>query len=111
MSFSISEIDDRTRLLSPSGKLRGSSAKLLGHTVESLADEGVQRVMIDLREVPSLDSLGTWAIVHGLDLGVEVIVIGASAEVTEELDLAGVAGARITRVTTLEQALTLLVMS
>ena len=108
MAFEISEIDARTRLIATSGKLRGSAAKLLGQQIEELADQGIGRILIDLRDVPSIDSLGAWAIRRGNELGLEVVTIGAGPEVTEELAFAG---ATPTRVNTLEQALGLVVIS
>lgn len=58
-----------------SGKLRGRQARQLGAELLRLADEGVSRVVIDLRELTSIDSLGTYALEEGLDHGVRIHLV------------------------------------
>lgn len=58
-----------------SGKLRGRHARQLGSELLRLADEGIIRVVLDLRELTSIDSLGTYALEEGLDHGVRIHLV------------------------------------
>ncbi|MEZ6184778.1 MAG: STAS domain-containing protein [Planctomycetota bacterium] len=58
-----------------SGKLRGRHARQLGSELLRLADEGITRVVLDLRELTSIDSLGTYALEEGLDHGVRIHLV------------------------------------
>lgn len=101
------ELDAQTRLVVPRGKLRGSRAKALGQQLERLLDAGVQRLILDLREVHSLDSLGTWAISNCLDRGAEVVTVGARGAIDDTLEELEVTHpiSQLTRASNMEQAL------
>lgn len=103
----MTELDAQTRLVVPTGKLRGSRAKALGQQLELLLDDGAQRLILDLREVLSLDSLGTWAISNCLDRGAEVVTVGARGAIDDTLEQLEVTHptSQLTRVSNLEQAL------
>lgn len=73
--FELSSITDRAVLLSVAGKLRGSRARQLGERLGSLADEGCARVVLDLRTLTSIDSLGTFALEEGLDRGLRIHLV------------------------------------
>ena len=62
-------------LLTVNGKLRGRRARQLGNALEDLADEGVQRVVLDLRAVGSLDSLAAFSLETGLDRGLRIYLV------------------------------------
>jgi hypothetical protein len=82
--FAISTISERAALLSVEGKLRGSRARLLGERLSDLADEGIARVVLDLRTLTSIDSLGTFALEEGLDRGLRIhLVVRPSFEFDE----------------------------
>ena len=62
-------------LLTVRGKLRGRRARQLGEALEDLADEGVRRVVLDLREVGSLDSLAAFSLETGLERGLRIYLV------------------------------------
>jgi hypothetical protein len=62
-------------LLTVSGKLRGRKARQLGSALEDLAEEGARRVVLDLREVGSLDSLAAFSLEAGLDSGLRLYLV------------------------------------
>ncbi|HBP16394.1 MAG TPA: hypothetical protein DEA08_01195 [Planctomycetes bacterium] len=62
-------------LLTVNGKLRGRRARQLGNALEDLADEGVRRVVLDLRQVGSLDSLAAFSLETGLDRGLRIYLV------------------------------------
>lgn len=82
--FPISVISERAVLLTVEGKLRGSRARQLGERLAALADEGYARIVLDLRTLTSIDSLGTFALEEGLDRGVRIhLVVRPSFEFDE----------------------------
>jgi hypothetical protein len=68
-----------TRVIAVEGKLRGSRARQLMDHLEEIAarpgPERVGRVVLDLRTVVSIDSLGTAAFESGLERGLKVDLI------------------------------------
>ena len=68
------EIAPGTILLEGEGKLRGSRARQLGERLQEIADrrKDVTRVILDLRAVTSIDSLGTIAIDEALERGLKL---------------------------------------
>jgi hypothetical protein len=57
------------------GKLRGSRARLLAATLERLAEDGYDQVVLDLRGCSSFDSLGVLALRRALDLGERLFLV------------------------------------
>ncbi len=80
----VSVISDRAVLLTVQGKLRGSRARQLGERLADLADEGYARVVLDLRTLTSIDSLGTFALEEGLDRGVRIHLVVRPSFVFDE---------------------------
>lgn len=74
-TFPVSGVADNAVLLCVSGKLRGSRARLLGERLGTLADSGAARVILDLRTLTSIDSLGTFALEEGLDRGLRIHLV------------------------------------
>jgi hypothetical protein len=74
-TFPVTGVTDSAVLMSVAGKLRGSRARLLGERLGELADAGVTRVILDLRTLTSIDSLGTFALEEGLDRGLRVHLV------------------------------------
>jgi hypothetical protein len=82
--FPVTTIAERAALLSVDGKLRGSRARQLGDRLTALANEGTARVVLDFRALTSIDSLGTFALEEGLDLGLRIhLVVRPSFEFDE----------------------------
>lgn len=82
--ITVTTITERAALMSVAGKLRGSRARLLGERLGELADEGIARVVLDLRTLTSIDSLGTFALEEGLDRGLRIhLVVRPSFEFDE----------------------------
>jgi hypothetical protein len=73
--FPVTGVTDSAVLLSVSGKLRGSRARLLGERLGELADAHATRVILDLRTLTSIDSLGAFALEEGLDRGLRVHLV------------------------------------
>lgn len=74
--FPASFIADRAALLTVSGKLRGSRARQLGERLAELVrEEGIARVVLDMRSLSSLDSLGTYALEEGLEAGLRIHLV------------------------------------
>lgn len=73
--FAARTIADHSKLITVTGKLRGSRARQLGERLADLADEGVTRVILDLRTLTSLDSLGTFALEEGLGKGLRLHLV------------------------------------
>ena len=93
-------IDQRTYRLTVDGKLRGSRARLLQELLEELARRGGDRILLDLRDCRSVDSLGAAALQTALDLGQRLYVVMAPG-----LDLEQPLGrAPLTRFDSIERA-------
>ncbi len=75
VGISVAPITDRAVLLSLDGKLQGRRARLLGERLGGLADEGIARVVLDLRSMTSIDSLGVFALEEGLNRGLRVHIV------------------------------------
>lgn len=87
-AFEERTLEGRGRLLVIDGKLRGSRARSLAERLAELAEEGVSRVVLDLRHLVSADSLGTAAVGEALDQGLAVaIVVRNRSELEEWLGL------------------------
>ena len=74
-TFPASGIADNAVLLTVTGKLRGSRARQLGERLHALADVGLRRVVLDLRTLTSIDSLGTFALEEGLSCGLRIHLV------------------------------------
>ena len=60
---------DRFQVLTPSGRITlGQSVKELRHAFDEVAEQGHAWVLIDMSEVPYIDSAGLGSIVTGLNL-------------------------------------------
>lgn len=66
---------ENAALLSVTGKIRGSRARQLGERLSTLADTGLSRVILDLRTLTSIDSLGTFALEEGLASGLRIHLV------------------------------------
>jgi hypothetical protein len=64
-------------LIAVAGKLRGSRARQLGELLAEMPsrDEAVSRVVLDLREIVTIDSIGTSAIEEGHDAGLRLALV------------------------------------
>ncbi|RMG16287.1 MAG: hypothetical protein D6731_06635 [Planctomycetota bacterium] len=62
-------------LVSVSGKIRGRRARRLGQRLRALAEEGLARVVLDMRTLTSIDSLGTFALEEGLAGGLKIHLV------------------------------------
>jgi anti-anti-sigma regulatory factor len=73
------EVSPGTSLIAVDGKLRGSRARQLMEQLEEIASrrglEKVSRVILDLREVVSIDSLGTVAFESALEGGLKLDLV------------------------------------
>jgi anti-anti-sigma regulatory factor len=71
------ELGDASVLIAVAGKLRGSRARQLGeHLVDmSSRSEPVQRVVLDLRQIVTIDSIGTAAIEEGHEAGLRLALV------------------------------------
>jgi anti-sigma B factor antagonist len=59
-------IDDNTRVISLDGTLNARSADEVKEAFREVAGDGIQQVVLDLGEVPFIDSSGLAALVSGL---------------------------------------------
>lgn len=88
------------------GKVRGRRARRLGDQLEDLAAAGVRRVVLDLRELSSIDSLGSISLERGVDAGLRMhLVVGPAFEADRCLNLRGLARRSVKVHSELEQAL------
>ena len=71
------EIDYRSALVAVEGKLRGSSARSLGDTLEALFADGYDQVVLDIRRCESMDSLAALALGRALGVGQGLFVVAA----------------------------------
>lgn len=73
------EVSPGTSLIAVDGKLRGSRARQLMDQLEDIAarrgSESVSRVVLDLRAVVSIDSLGTAAFDSALESGLKLDLV------------------------------------
>ncbi|MGE0712651.1 MAG: STAS domain-containing protein [Planctomycetota bacterium] len=74
-SFSVSEVARGCHLLKVDGKLRGRRARQLGEDLEDFANAGSRRVVIDLSDAESLDSLAAFSLERGLELGLRLHLV------------------------------------
>ena len=74
------ELGPGTVILTVGGKLRGSRARQLGEHLSDLPRRRapVNRVVLDLRQVVTIDSLGTHAIEDAREAGLEVALLARS---------------------------------
>jgi hypothetical protein len=73
-------------LLEIDGKLRGWRARSLAERLGGLARDGAPRVVLNMTELRSMDSLGRTALVEALDLGLRINVIVRRRDEFEDLD-------------------------
>lgn len=66
MDISHREIDKGVSLVTLNGALNARSAEAAKQTFRDLADRGVARVVVDLAQVPFIDSSGLASLVSGL---------------------------------------------
>jgi hypothetical protein len=64
---SVSYLGKRIGIIQVSGKIRGRRARRLGDQLEDLAQAGVERLVLDLRDLGSIDSLGSLSLERGID--------------------------------------------
>jgi hypothetical protein len=74
-SFDVVPVADRVVQITVVGKLRGSRARHLGEDLVGLVDDGVHRLVLDLRDTASLDSLGTLALEGALERGLRIHLV------------------------------------
>ena len=74
-AFVSNVIADHSVLIPVGGKLRGRRARQLGDKLTDLAADGITRAVLDMRELTSLDSLGTFALEEGLDAGLRLHLV------------------------------------
>jgi len=74
-SFPVTRVADGAVLLAIGGKLRGSRARQLGERLGELSEKGISRVILDLRTLTSVDSLGTFALEEGLERGLRLHLV------------------------------------
>jgi hypothetical protein len=74
------ELGPETVVITVHGKLRGSRARQLGEHLSGLPHRRApaRRVILDLRQVVTIDSLGTQAIEDARDAGLEVALLACS---------------------------------
>lgn len=95
-SESVTYLGPRVGLIQFSGKLRGRRARQLGNQLEDLAQEGVQRLILDLRDLASIDSLGSYSLEQGIDAGLRLhVVVGPAFDADRCLNLRGLARRRV----------------
>jgi hypothetical protein len=105
MSEGPNEIDYRSAMVVVDGKLRGSRARGLVATVERLADDGYDQLVLDLRGCPSIDSLGALALRRALELGQRLfLVLGQGFRLEEFLPADMIAHPRLYAFTRSEDA-------
>lgn len=93
-------------MLRIAGKVRGRRARQLGDQLEDLAESGIRRVVLDLRELSSIDSLGSLSLERGIDAGLRLhLVVGPAFEADRCLNLRGLARRSVKIHSGLEQAL------
>ncbi len=66
MNISSKAVNSSVSIVSLNGALNARSAEEAKQTFRNLAERGVARVIVDLREVPFIDSSGLAALVSGL---------------------------------------------
>ena len=91
-SEAVTYLGPRVGIIQFSGKLRGRRARQLGNQLEDLAQEGVQRLILDLRDLASIDSLGSYSLEQGIDAGLRLhLVVGPAFDADRCLNLRGLA--------------------
>lgn len=66
MEITRRDIDDKTCVIALSGTLNAGSADLVKDRFRKIADEGISQVVLDMENVPFVDSSGLAALVSGL---------------------------------------------
>ncbi len=66
MEISSKSVSDKVNIVSFNGALNARSAEDAKQTFRNLVDQGVSQVIVDLQEVPFIDSSGLAALVSGL---------------------------------------------
>ena len=66
MDISKDDLKDGVYLVTLNGALNARSAEAAKQTFRDLADKGVERVVVDLAQVPFIDSSGLASLVSGL---------------------------------------------
>lgn len=73
--FTTTKVASRAALVSVGGKLRGSRARQLGDQLADLSDAGNARVVLDMRQLVSIDSLGTYALEEAINNGLRLHLV------------------------------------
>jgi len=68
-------LDGRSVLIPIAGKLIGSAARRLWEELETLRENGIVRVVLDLRNCRSIDSLGGYAIERAVSSGLSISLV------------------------------------
>ncbi len=88
------ETDSRSATLRVEGAFRSPVDRVLRSRVESLMQDGVRLVVLDLSGVPNIDAAGVGELIHILtaaaDAGGAVAITQANPHVRHVLDVAGV---------------------
>jgi anti-sigma B factor antagonist len=89
-------VDETTHVVSLRGEIDAMTAPRLGSRLYELADEGKQRVVVDLSEVTFMDSTGIGVLLNALShfskRHGELVIVCASDMILRPFELAGVAG-------------------
>lgn len=89
---SVTFLGPRVGIIQFSGKLRGRRARQLGNQLEDLARNGVHRVILDLRDLASIDTLGSYSLEQGVDAGLRLhLVVSPAFDADRCLNLRGLA--------------------
>jgi hypothetical protein len=88
------EIDYRTVLIAPDGKLRGSRARRLDEALEARRLDGYDQVVLDLRACGAADSVGALALARALDRGQRLLVVAGPGAGPEDVLPPEIAGDR-----------------
>ncbi|MBL4849776.1 MAG: hypothetical protein JKY65_29965 [Planctomycetes bacterium] len=83
---------ERVGIIQVSGKIRGRRARKLGIQLEDLAQSGLRRLVMDFRDLSSIDSLGSLSLQRGIDAGLRLhLVVGPGFDADRCLNLRGLA--------------------
>ena len=68
MDITQTTIDDKTSLIKLDGTLNGASVEAVKRTLQQAVADGKRQIVLDLAEVPFIDSSGLTALVSGMKL-------------------------------------------
>lgn len=97
------ELEPGVVLVTLDGKLRGSRARQLGEQLEAASARSIARVVLDLRSVVSIDSLGTQALEEAHERGLQLdLVVRRGFELDDGRDATALARRGLRILTSLE---------